>query len=208
VILSRRIDDEVVTIECDASLEDAAGDVLETLRRLARSGARLRKGYRMRFGWSVLTLRAEDGGLRVCEPRFSGDALTELSPTLDTTLGVLVEQVGWLRRLGVHGEDVSFDQQVVLAEGALEAAETFALRSPATSESDSGWSVAPVPDGQQDVDLGRLTPLPVHRLVDTAPGLLPVLALPEGYLVRLRGRDVREISDGTGVIRWAEGADR
>jgi hypothetical protein len=203
VILSRRVDDEVVTIECDASLEDAAGDVLETLRRLARSGTKLRDGYRMRFGWSVLTLRAEDGGFRVCEPRFSGDPRTELSPTLDTTLAVLVAQVHWLRRLGVQGEDVVFDQQVVLAEGALDASEIFALRGSPTSEADTGWSVASVPAEDEAVGQRGLTALPVHRLVDAAPDLLPILTLPEGYLVTLHEGEVVEITDPQGEVRWA-----
>jgi hypothetical protein len=59
---------------------------------------------------------------------FSGDAISQLNPTLDITLRVLVEQAHWLHRVEEQGMGVTFDQQIVLAEDALAAPEIFALR--------------------------------------------------------------------------------
>jgi hypothetical protein len=202
MIFSRTIDSQLVAMECDASLEPAAADVLRTLADLARAGTQLRDGLRVRFGWSVLTLRAQEDGLRIYEPLFAGDPLSELNPTLDITLSVLARQVHWLHRVREGGEDVVFDQQIVLTPDALGAVEIFALRGELESTADSGWSVAPVPAKGEDIEMSSASVLPIYRLVDRRPGLLSILTLPKGYLVRLREDEVVEITDPNGNVRW------
>jgi hypothetical protein len=144
----------------------------------------------------------ETGGLRVCEPLFSGDPLRELNPTLDISLRMLALQVQWLHCVHERGSDVSFDEHLVLAGDALAADDIFALRGAPTAENDCGWSVAPVPAEGQNIDMSRLCALPVYRLIDGHPNLLSVLTLPEGYLVRLRKDTVVEVTDAEGRIRW------
>jgi hypothetical protein len=202
VIVRRRIDSKLLSVECGAALEPAAKDVLDSFEDLARSGTQLRDGARLRFGFSLLTLRAEDRELRVCEPDFSGDALHSLRPTLDTTLSIIAGQVRWLGRTGERGADVFFDQQAVFAADAWSAPEIFALRTASVSEEDSGWSIAPVPAEGEEIDKSRLSAIPIYRLVEDHPGLVSIMAFPEGYLVRLRGDEVVEISDPTGRVCW------
>ena len=202
MIITRTIAGQPLLVECDGSLETAARDVLRTYAELADSGKPLRDGLRVRFGWSLLTLRSEPAGLRVCEPRFSGDPEHGLNPRLDITLGVLVAQVDWLRRLHQQGSDVAFDQQIVVAGDALTAANIFAMREESKSDVDSGWSVAPVPAAGGDIDMSGLHAVPVHRLVEARPGLLPILTLPAGYLVRLWQNDVIEIEAPDGGSGW------
>ena len=204
MILTRKIGSQSITVECAEVLQPAACDVLETLAELAKSGTLLRDGLRVQFGWSLLTLRAEADGLRVCEPRFSGDPRGEQSPTLDITLSVLAEQVRWLHRMDEKGKDVVFDQKIVHTLDGLEAEDIFALRGESTTESDSGWSVARVPRGGEGIDMSNLSGLPIYRLLGTRVGLLAILTLPEGYLVRLQGNEVTEITDAEGRVRWPE----
>ncbi|MBC8737656.1 hypothetical protein F6X40_12690 [Paraburkholderia sp. UCT31] len=202
MILTSTIDTHEVLLECDVALEPAAKDVLRTLAELSRPDAPLRDGLRVRFGWSLLTLRTEPAGLRVCEPHFRGDPERELNPRLDTTLRVLVEQSAWLHQLGEAGSDVFFDQQIVVAGDALHATNIFALRGEVQKQGDSGWSVAPVPSGGQAIDMHNLRALPVHRLLDARPGLLAVLTLPAGYLVRLKANRVVEVNAPDGRVVW------
>lgn len=202
MILTRTIDTRAVLLECDAAFEPAAHDVLSTLAALSRPDAPLRDGLRVRFGWSLLTLRAEPAGLRVCEPHFRGDPESELNPLLDTTLRVLVEQSAWLHQLGEAGSDVFFDQQLVVAGDALQVTDIFALRAQVQTQGDSGWSVAPVPSGGQAIDMQNLRAIPVHRLLDARPGLLAVLTLPAGYLVRLNADQVVEVNAPDGRVVW------
>jgi hypothetical protein len=202
MIFTQIIQSRKIIVECDAALEPAAGDVFATLAGLTRSGSALHEGFRIRFGWSLLSLRADSGGLRVCEPLFSGDPLTELNPTLDITFRVLVEQLQWLRRTEQQGEDISFEQQIVFTHDAFAATEVFALRGQAGSETDSGWSVAPVPAEGGEIDMSHLSAQPVYRLIETHPGLLSILTLPTGALVRLKHDQVVEITGADDRVRW------
>jgi hypothetical protein len=202
MIFTRTIGGHQLVAECAAMLEPAVSDIFKTFDSLARSGKMLHAGFSVRFGWSLLTLSEESGGLRICEPRYSGDPVHELNPTLDTTIEVLVSQIKLLRSVGARGEDVFFDQQILLAPGTLTAPEIFALRGEGTSESDSGWSVAPVPAPGEQIDTRHLTAVPVFRLVESHRGLLSVLTLPLGHLARLRGGNVAEVDDPDGHTRW------
>lgn len=202
MIYTRNIEAHNVLVECDPSLAPAAGSVFNTLAELARPDMPLREGMRIRFGWSMLTLHREPSGLRVCEPDFSGDPLTQLHSTIDRTLAVLAAQLQWLRRVKEQGSDIRFDQHIVFTQAAFEADDLFALRNDPDSEADSGWSVAPVPNAGEEIDMSQLSAIPIYRLVDSDPELLSVLTLPPGYLVRLQQRHVVEITDPEGVVRW------
>jgi hypothetical protein len=117
-------------------------------------------------------------------------------------LGILVAQLEWLHRLSEQGRDVFLDQQVVVAGGALSAVDIFALRGKTDSDADSGWSLAPVPPPGEGIDTASLHAVPIRRLVAERPGLLPILTLPEGYLVRLKGNDVVEVTAPDGRVVW------
>jgi hypothetical protein len=202
MILTRRIAGQAVMAECEPALAPAAEDVLRTLEGMARAGTPPRDGLRLRFGWSLLTLRAEAEGLRICEPAFDGATAEGLHPRLDTTLGVIAAQLVWLDRLGEIGRDVTYDQVLVVTRDALMARDVFALRGEAAAAEDSGWSVAPVPRPGEPIDRSGQQALPVHRLVALRPGLLPVLALPVGYLVTLAGEEVVEVDAPDGRTVW------
>jgi hypothetical protein len=202
VIFTRTIGAQRILAECAASLEPAVNDIFKTSANLDQSDKPLHAGFSIRFGWSLLTLAEEPGGLRICEPRFSGNPIHELNPALDITINVLVSQIEMLHRAGERGEDVFFDQQILLAPGALTAPEIFALRGERTSEADSGWSIAPVPAPGHQIDTSNLTAQPIYRLVGSHPGLLSIMTLPQGYLVRLRRGEVVEIDDPDGRTRW------
>jgi hypothetical protein len=202
LIVKRIIDREVVLVECAPEFEAAAADVLETLAGLSGSGKPLRDGLRVRFGWSLLTLRTDAEGLRVCEPSFGQDEGADLDPKLNTTLAVLTEQVKWLRRLRVDGTDAYFDQNIIMTESALSAVDIFALRGEATTEADSGWSVAPVPAAGGEVDTSALRAVSIGSLVVVRPGLLPIITLPVGFLVRLNDNRVTEMTSPNGAVVW------
>jgi hypothetical protein len=186
--------------ECVEQHETAAQDILA---ELATCTAPLEDGLKIRFGWSLLTLRAEVQGqaqaLRICEPDFAGDAEKGLSPTLDTTIAVIAAQLQCLRRVCEKGIDAYFDQRIAVARGALDATNIFALRGE-PGGIDSGWSIAPVPPPGGRIDMTGLETIPIHRLVVMRPGLLAILALPIGYLVTVSGSHVAEITAPDGRI--------
>lgn len=205
MIYSRNVAGQVLLLECSPILHGVAEDVLDVFASLSEDGRVPRDGFRIRFGWSLFSLRRERRGLRVCEPRFAGDPLTESNSTIDITLSVLAEQLALLRAVGVEAQDVAFDQQIIFAGDALKASSVHALRTEPQSEEDSGWSVAPVPAAGEQVDADNLSVLRVHELVVRRPVLLQAMTLPVGYLVTANGdRLIRVIDPGKRVLWTAD----
>jgi hypothetical protein len=203
--VTRTIAGRQVTAVCAPSQEAMARDVLATLARLARSDAP-RDGMRVRFGWSVLTLRdAEDGGLIVCEPDFDGDPLRDTRPQLVTTLDVLAGQTAFARQVGVVPEDIGFEQFVVVGRGALAANALHLFRDTPSAEDDSGWSITaaiapPPPDSADDFDATY-----VYQFLRLRPAVLPVLILPTGFAVMLDGDRITAVIDADGRDRLIDG---
>lgn len=203
MILTRAVDSTEIKIECDEALAAAAADVVRKFESLHRSGDVLRDGLRVRFGWSVLTLRAEDHALRVCEPAFDRNPLVELNSTVDVTLRVLVSQVGVLRRVGEAGSDISFEQ-LVLARGAeLEAPSIFLQRLKPAGEQDSGWLIGDA-DRIESPERDDLRPIRIFELLRRRPEALQALALPVGYVVVMRGGEIAQVYDAGGRELWSE----
>jgi hypothetical protein len=203
MIFAREISGQLLSVECTPGLQGAAEDVLITFASLTREGNVLQNDFRIRFGWSLLTLRSDRGGLRVCEPHFTGDPFKELNSTLDITLNVLADQVALLRMVGEEGVDVRFDQQIVFAGDSLTAKSIYALRTEAQSEEDSGWSVAPVPVGGTLINTGNLSVLRIYELIVRRPVLLQVMTLPVGYLATVNGDRLVEVTGPDGEVRWS-----
>jgi len=176
--------------------------LLDELSKLDQVGPRLKEDSRIQFGWSVLTLRAEDGGLRVCEPDFWGD-ISGMRPTVDTTLAVLKEQVSVLRAAGEDGVDVQFTEFVAVARGAIETADLFLKRDAPLSEGDTGWFVGRL----EDLKAARpaaVDALRVFEVLRVRPALVHVMALPPGYLVIVRGNKVEALLDKQLHLKWGQ----
>src|ERR1035438_2207678 len=168
MIVKRSVNSTDLIVECDQSLKPAAEDVVKKLESLHREGLALHDGVRIRFGWSVLTLRAEDHSLRVCEPAFDRDPFHDVNPTIDVTLRVLVSQVRVLKRVGESGTDGSFEEFLLVRNGALEAPSIFLRRQNRASDQDSGWFAGDL-DHIESAG-GDLTPIRVYELLDRQIG--------------------------------------
>jgi hypothetical protein len=207
MIYQQQIDRQILIAECKDSLAPVVQEVFQCFAELAQSGHILHPGTTMQFGWSRLVLQsnAEDapGSLRVCEPEYFSDPFTGHNLTLDITLSVLCEQVGWLRELDVPGVDIFFDSPLVAVPGALQAQHLFALREEPATARDSGWALAPVPAPGGAIDTSSLQSFRVYELLKHRPELLSILTLPVGYLVEFDGNRVQEISDQNHRVRWS-----
>jgi len=197
---SRTIGGRSVALACATARRPLAEDVLATLARIARADP-LRAGMKVRFGWSILTLREDGGGLVVCEPDFAGDPLHELRPQVDTTLDVLARQAALVRRVGATPVDAGFEQFVVVARGALESATLQLFRSPPERDHDSGWTISSPeqPGSAQDAD--AFDALRVFTLLARRPVVLSALALPPGYAAIIDGDAISAVFDADGRQR-------
>jgi hypothetical protein len=192
-----------VILECDVRLQGAAQALLEHLRILNYKDPPLHAGSKIRYGWSILTLRAESGFLRVCEPDFYGNPLDEISPTLDNTLKILEEQVLVLRRSGLRGVDVLFSEELFVRNRALEAPNLFLKRQQPARSGDSGWYIGNLDRVEVDGSENSYEIVRVFELLRRRPAVIQVLALPPDYLVIMRDDRVAEILDQDGNNYWS-----
>jgi hypothetical protein len=190
--LSQHIGKHDVLLDCDRRFEEAGYSVLRKLAELDRQGPALDDGSRVQFGWSVLTLCSEGAGLRAYEPDYFGDALRALSPTVDTTLEVMTEQVGMLHRESVQGLDARFDHYVLAWQGALDAAEIFLRRRKPERPDDTGWFVGDLARLEEGPGQG-LEALYVFEVLKRRRDVMKVLALPPGFAIVMCGSEISSI---------------
>lgn len=193
-------------LECDAAFASRAHS---TLRVLAERDARrpaLAAGSRVQFGWSVLTMQAEPGGLRVMAPDYSRDALHKLDPNLDETFRVVGAQVAVLRATGATGVDARFESMVLVDRRAKAAAGLFLRRLESVDKNDSGWVIGDLNDPPAPNDTSTLEATRVYQLLRTHPAALQLLALPVGWFAALRADRIVKILDESDRDRWPERA--
>lgn len=175
---------------CSESVARQAQWLLRFLARLDREKGLITGGSRIQAGWALLTINEEGTDLVVHAPDFDRDPFQTTTTDLTVFLSVQAQQNDFLRRLGLHGESVSFQEKVVTAQGALQQDRVYLERTAERSADDSGWYVGPV---EGPTDEPQLEALFVYQLLHVRPSLLQALALPAGYLVVFRGQEVEAV---------------
>lgn len=185
-VVSRTIGGRAVSAACAAYQRPLAEDLLTTLERIAQKDP-LRPGVKIRFGWSMLTLREEIGGLVACEPDFDGDPLRDVRPRVDTTLDVLAQQTVLVRKVGVRPVDVGFEQFVVVAHGALDSRTLNLFRSDPELDDDTGWTVSSPDQPGSPEDPNSFEAIRVFVFLRRRPVVLSALGLPPEFAVVIDG---------------------
>ncbi|HEV7889719.1 MAG TPA: hypothetical protein VGP08_03725 [Pyrinomonadaceae bacterium] len=203
MIVERIIGNRRVYAECADAHSRMAANVLDVFERLHANAPPLAPGTQVRFGWSLLRLAGDGGGLRVTEPDFVRWPERRWAPTIDTTLSVQAEQVGLLRRLGVDGVDAYFDQAIILARGALARPDIFIRRTPSVSPEDSGWILATLDDPEALTRDENVEGVLIAGLVSRRPSLLQALALPPGFVALFSDEVLVKVFDASGRVLFS-----
>jgi hypothetical protein len=202
MIFRQRVGGENLIIECDEYLEAQVRLVFRSIESAVGQGLELRVGTRIQIGWSVLTLREDADGLRVCEPIFRKDLANELNSTLDITLGVLLSQVQILHRVAAEGMDVVYWQAVLARRDAIATAEIYLKRTVPIRKHDSGWYIGDL-NAIEDATEEETEAIEISQLLTSRPAVLQLLALPPGFIATMRDESILQIFDQNGVDRWA-----
>jgi hypothetical protein len=202
VLYRSRVGDQGVMLECDPKLHGAAEVLFDYLKTLSAKGVSPYAGIKISYGWSILTLQAEEGLLRVCEPAFDRNPFEETNPTMDNTFRVVEQQTLVLRRSGLSGLSVLFSDNLFVRNMALEAPNQFLKRQVPAGNQDSGWYIGNLDRIEADETDDEFEILRVFELLRRRPAVLQVLMLPPDYVVVLRDDEVSEILDKHGTNHW------
>jgi hypothetical protein len=197
-----RVGDVELVASCDDTYARPARSLLEAVASFHGKGKGLADGVTVQFGWSLLTLRRRGDELRVCEPDFDGNPLSEVREDVTCTLAVLVEQAVVVNRLDVEPVEVRFDETVLLARGCLAERRVYLERSEPEA-GDSGWYVGPVDSPAPEQRPENFEWLRVYELLGRRAPLLQALGLPTGYLVVFDGDQIDAVLDEDEQDVWA-----
>jgi len=177
---------KTIIVRCDVALRPQAEWLLGYIRETFGSdGGQLRDGFKLQVGWSILSLREQNGKLVINEPNYYGDPFTECHDDISCTLRVQVEQNAILQLAEVDDAvPALFQDKVVLAKGCLDEKRVYLERTKNSPPGDSGWYIGPAAGGKRKPALEAIY---VYDLLKERPALLQVLALPPGYLVVFDG---------------------
>lgn len=190
-----------VLLEYPEDVQAFAARAVEEIQRAAGAGLKLQDGVRIQMGWSVLTIKAEEGALRVYEPDFDRNPFEDLKPGAGTTLRVLAEQVLVLGMIEETGEDTRFDQSVVVHQDALDQERIFLKRDVPRAPQDSGWLIADISQAGEVLEEG-LKVVSIAALYRQRPALLKCLSVPQSYIITMNGGEIESVFDPAGRDRW------
>ncbi len=200
----RQIEDFLVVAQCGEDLVIQAQALLSKLEELHRQGPALHSGTVVQFGWSRLVLEGEDDSLVVCEPDFDGDPFHHTVREVDRTLRVVSEQAGICRLVQAVGQDVSFDQCLIVAKGHIATPRIYLDRRTPEVKGFSGWYLGPFEEDEPIQNQDQLEPLYLYQLLKLRRAALSVMNLPINYVVVFDGDKIEMIFDSTGSLVWPQ----
>lgn len=159
---------------------------------------KIKNGFRIQAAFSVYTLEETENGFNILV--FDYKNALKLTDDLSAALLVQYEQVMLLRMCGAAGENIRYDDVVLVTKGALEKNDISMQRF--SDLGGSGWCVneiafddegrAYIPDEQEYESMYA------YQLILLRPELVKMLLLPFGYMVVFSGSDVAEILNDKG----------
>src|SRR5262249_35465056 len=141
---------------------------------------KLKNGFKIQLGWSILSLQERNSELVVCEPDYRKNPFEDWHDDITCTLKVQAEQNEILELTEAEGNFALFQDTIIYAKGCLAEQRVYLHRSPPAFGGDSGWYIGPVKGSAKKPVLEKMH---VYELLRHRPALLQVLCLPVEYMV-------------------------
>lgn len=143
---------------------------------------------RFEIGFNLFTLKQEADVFVIHSQDYHNNPFRDLTSDLTYSLWIQQEQVHLLKRLGIEGQSLRFDDKFIYAEGVFDAKPTYLERSVHDNPQDSGWFY-----GVREGDNTKLKACFAFQILQFDRSLIKYLALPFGYLVVLYEGHVQAI---------------
>jgi hypothetical protein len=195
-----QIGSKTVVAQCHEVLEVQVQWLLEYLKKkFDLESDKIKDGFKMQVGWSILCFVERDSELILCEPNYQENPFQDWRDDITDTLTVQAQQNHILQLLGIaESTPALFQDQIVYAKGAFFEKQICLERATNLKEGDSGWYVGPVTDSKERPAYEAMY---VYQLIHHRPVLLQLLSLPPGFSSLVDGNDVVKI-EGPGGKIW------
>jgi hypothetical protein len=188
--------------KCNSSLLTQAQAILRHLDLTEDATGKFRHGSKVGLGWSVATMQRDAGGLRVEEPDFDSDPVTNTRDDISVSLTVLGGQQYVQQLARKSAVPAPFYSKIIVGGDALLHDRVYLQRSAVADPLDSGWYIGPIAD---DVPSQPYVGLRSFDLLRGRPELLQALALPVGWVVLFDAKRLTKIVDAEDRIIFEEG---
>ncbi|WP_426319513.1 immunity protein Imm33 domain-containing protein [Pseudoduganella sp. R-43] len=180
-------------VKAAPSLKGQVAWLISLFQDMHAQGRPIVAGQRIQLGFSMLTVgQSPDGTLTLWEPDFERNPFVDLREGVDVTLALLSQQTGFIRRANCASAEISFQDKIVLARGALQAPSIYLERSaPNPEKHDSGWFIG-IRNSNAEFELEAIY---AFQLIQLRPALLEVLALPAGFMVFIEGNQIMDVAN-------------
>lgn len=195
VIVKSNINGITYYLKVDQALAPYAQVLFNALKGIPAN--KMREGYRFEIGFSVFTCRYEGDGYQILAPDYSGSPFRDTTEDLTISLWVLLEQAQLLKKYGLSGSPTRFDDEVVVAENALESRIVCLQRYSDLGENTSGWCIEAVRENEDGsiemVEAERYETMYAYQIMVKRSSLIKILAFPYDYVVVFDGEEISEI---------------
>jgi hypothetical protein len=182
-----------LTLFCKSALRAQADWLLEVLAPIVEKQPATNSELRLQFWWTVFTIQRRGGELVIQEPDYSKNPFQHLTTDLSFTLALAAQQRDLLEQAGAQPSPPMFHQRVVLGKGVLSTQKLYLERSAPEVPEDSGWFIG---SGEEDSDNDQdYEARYVFEVARERPGVIPLLALPDGYSALLVGDRIHWVVD-------------
>ena len=153
----------------------------------------IKDGFVIEAGFSLFTLFGTDNAYRIKVPDYTKDPFSDATDDLTVALWIQLEQSHLLRKYGIAGEPVRFDDKILIVKGALSEKNISLQRSGDCEKGDSGWCIRSIEDTDEHNDPSDYEAIYAYQLLKLCPAIIKVLPLPYEYIVVFEGEDIKAI---------------
>ena len=118
---------------------------------------------------------------------------------ISASVRMLSEQTEVLARIGMQGQDVNFDEHVLLTKGALELDKVYLVRVASPGGRVTGWRIAGTEDEEGEMEIDSV---PLYEVFRRRPALVRAMLLPVGFMVFFEGDRIQVIVDPNDEPVW------
>ena len=153
----------------------------------------IKDGFVIEAGFSLFTLFGTDKAYRIKVQDYTKNPFSDTTDDLTVALRIQSEQLYLLRKYGIAGESVRFDEKILTVKGALSEKMIFMQRSGDCKKGDSGWCIRSAEDTDEHDEPSEYEAIYAFQLLKLRPAIIKVLPLPYEYIAVFDGEYIEAI---------------
>lgn len=187
-------------VSADESIISKTHILFEAIKSIPSND--VKNGYKLEIGFTVFIFLSERDGYKIVVPDYLNSPFLNTTDDLTIALWILSEQIELLKKYNISGVPVRFDDEIVIAENALENSLISLQRFADLGENASGWCIEAIgkrEDGSfYTIETKEYKTVYAYQLLQSRPESVKILVLPYEYFVVINDETVIEILNEKG----------